>query len=174
MMKLNSIKKFKLEDIISTPDDNDIGYFIEVDLRYTDNKKEETKNFPFCPENKSIHRDENNDSMKKLKRETFTKVKKLICDWTDKKNYSVHNRMIKLCVRHSMIVYKIHEIFSLEQSKWLEKYINFYKQKRNKRNIVFGKDFYKLLNNAFYRKTMENVRNRLRLEIVIKMNIRKL
>ena len=43
-----------LEDILNTPDDNDIGYFIEVDLIYSDNIKQKTKNFPFAPENKNI------------------------------------------------------------------------------------------------------------------------
>ena len=51
-----------LEDILNTPDDSDIGYFIEVDLRCPDNIKENTKNFPFCPENKIIHKDKYNDN----------------------------------------------------------------------------------------------------------------
>ena len=38
----------KLEDIINTPDDNDIGYFVEVDLKYPDNIKTENKKFPVC------------------------------------------------------------------------------------------------------------------------------
>ena len=46
-----------LEEILNTPDDSDIGHFIEVELRYPDNKKEKTKNFPFCPENKVIPND---------------------------------------------------------------------------------------------------------------------
>ena len=48
--------------ILNTPDDSDIGYFIEVDLRYPDNIKEKTKNFPFCPENKIIPKDKYNDN----------------------------------------------------------------------------------------------------------------
>ena len=43
-----------LEEILNTPDDSDIGYFLENDLMYPDNIKEKTKNFPFCPENKKI------------------------------------------------------------------------------------------------------------------------
>ena len=65
-----------------------------------------------------------------------------------------------------MIVDKIHEIFFFKQSRWLEKYINFSTQKRNKAKNDFEKDFYKLLNNASYRKCMENVQNRLRLEFI--------
>ena len=35
----------KLEEILNTPDDSGIGYFDEVDLKYPDNMKEETKVF---------------------------------------------------------------------------------------------------------------------------------
>ena len=41
-----------LEGILNTRDDSDIGYFVEVDLKYPDNIKQKTKNFPFAPENK--------------------------------------------------------------------------------------------------------------------------
>ena len=44
----------KLQEDSNTPDDSDIGYFIEADLRYPDNRKEKTKNFPFAPEIKVI------------------------------------------------------------------------------------------------------------------------
>ena len=148
-----------LEENLNTPDDSDIGYFIEADLRYPDNIKEKTKNFPFCPENKLIDKDKYNDYMQEIKPENYVKSKKLICDWTDKKNYLVHYRMLKFYVRHGMVVDKILEIISFKQSKWLEKYINFNTLKRNKAKIDFEKDFYKVLNNAFYGKTMENVRN---------------
>ena len=86
----------KLQEILNTPDDSDIGYFIEVDLTYPNKIKEKTKNFPFCPENKIIHNDEYNDNenMKQIKPKNNTKFKKLICDWTDKKNYLVHYRML--------------------------------------------------------------------------------
>ena len=42
----------------------------------------------------------------------------MICDWSDRKNYFIHYRMLKFHVRHGMIVEKIHEIISLRQSKW--------------------------------------------------------
>ena len=42
-------------------------FFIEVDLKYPNNIKEKTKNFPFCPEIKKIDPDKNNDYMKKKK-----------------------------------------------------------------------------------------------------------
>ena len=42
----------KLEDILNTPDNSDIGYFVEIDLSYPDNINEKTKNFHFAHENK--------------------------------------------------------------------------------------------------------------------------
>ena len=64
-----------------------------------------------------------------------------------------------------MTVDKIHEKIPLKQSKWLEKYESFNTQKRNEAKYDFEKDFYNLLNNAFYGKTMELMRNCLRLEV---------
>ena len=64
----------KLEDILNTPDDSEIGYFIEVDLKYPDNIKEKTKHFPFAPVNKKTNPDNFSDYMKEIKPDTY-KVK---------------------------------------------------------------------------------------------------
>ena len=37
-----------LDEILNTPDDNEIGYLLEVDLKYPDNIKEKTKNSHFA------------------------------------------------------------------------------------------------------------------------------
>ena len=73
-----------------------------------------------------------------------------------------------------MVVEKIHEVISFKQSEWIDKYINFNTQKRDKAVNDFEKDFYKLLNNAFYGKTMENVRNRLKIKFVKKDDYREI
>ena len=163
-----------LEEILNTSDDSDIGYFLEVDLKYPDNIKEKTKHFPFCPENKKINPNKYNDYMNKIKPKNYTKSKKLICDWTDKKNYLVHYRMLKFYIRHGMIVEKIHEIISFKQSKWLESYISFNTQKRNRAKNAFEKDFFKLLVNAAFGKFLENIRHRLELELIKKDDIKKI
>ena len=53
--------------------------------------------------------------------------------------------MLKIYLRHGMIVEKVHNVKSFKQSRWLEKYISFNTQKRNKAKNEFAKDFYKLL-----------------------------
>ena len=63
-----------------------------------------------------------------------------------------------------MYVENVHEVISSKQSKWLEKHTDFNTQKRNGTKIEFEEEFYKQMNNAFYGKTMENVRSRSTIE----------
>ena len=65
----------KLEDVLNTPDDSDIGYFNEVELIYPDNIKEKSKHFPFAPENNKINPDYLNDCMKKINLTVILKQK---------------------------------------------------------------------------------------------------
>ena len=116
----------KLEEVLITPDDSDIGYFIEGDLKYPHNTKEKTKIFPFYPENKILPKDQYNDFMKKMKAKNYTRAENVICDWTDKMTYLIHYRNFIFYVRCGMIVDKILEMISIKQSKWFEKYIKFY------------------------------------------------
>ena len=110
-------KDICLEEILNTPDDNEIGYFLEVNLKYSDDRKQKTKYFPFCPENRKINANKYNEYMKSIKPENYTKSKKLICDWSDKKKYLIHYRMLKFYIRHGMVVEKIHEKISFKQSR---------------------------------------------------------
>ena len=102
----------KLEDLLKTPDDSDIGYFIEVDLKYPDNIKKKTKHFSFAPVIKKIIPDDFCYYLKEITPDTFTQTKKLICDRSDERNYLIHYRMLKFYVRYGMIVHEVHEIIS--------------------------------------------------------------
>ena len=104
--------------------------------------------------------------MEKIKPKNYTKSKKLICDWTDKKKTLIHYKMLKCYAGHGMVVSKIHENVSFKQSKWLEKYISSKTQKRNRAKNNFEKGFFKLLVNAAFVKFSENVRNRWELELI--------
>ena len=79
-------------------------------MTYPDNIKEKTKNFPFAPVNKKINPDKFIDYMKEIKPNTYTQNKKLMCDWSDKKNCLIHYRMLKFYVRHGVIIDKVYEI----------------------------------------------------------------
>ena len=106
--------------------------------------------------------------MNEKKPDTYTQCKKLICDWIDRKNCLTHYRMVKFYVKHGMIVDNIHEIKSFRQSVWLERYTSFITQKGNQALNEFENFLYKLLKNALYGKTMENVRNQCKVEFIKK------
>ena len=67
---------------------------MEVDLKYLDNIRQKTKYFPFCPGNKSISKDDFNDYMRSIKPKNYVPHSKLVCDWTGKKRYLVHYRLL--------------------------------------------------------------------------------
>ena len=147
-----------MEEILYIPDDSYVGCFVEVDFKLPDEVKEKPKNFPVAPE-KKFNPDDLSDYMKRYKTDTYAQTKKLICGCSDKKNYLIQYRIIKFYVRLGMVVEKIHAIISFDQSKWLEKYISFNTQKRNRAKKEFDKDLYKIPVNAVFGSFLENFRN---------------
>ena len=160
-----------VEDLRFIPDNNEFGYFIECDLEYPAESKEKTENFPLCPYQTKADPNLFSEYMNKVKQPNYKPTEKLMCDLTNKYNYMMHYRMFKFYTNLGMKVTKIHTIYRFKQSHWLEKYINHNTQKRTKAKTNFEKDLYKLMNNAFFGKTMENVRDRTNLEFIPHTNI---
>ena len=104
---LNEIK----EDILSTPDDNEYGYFIECDLEYPAEIKEKTKNFPFCPYQTKADPDLFSAYMNSVNQPKYKPTPKLMCDVTNKSKYMIHYRVFKFYLNQRMKVTKIHTIY---------------------------------------------------------------
>ena len=74
----------------------------------------------------------------------------------------LHYENLQLYWRLGLKLKKIHHILEFNQSLWLKPYIEFNTQKRieaEKNNDKDGKALYKLMDNAIYGKTVENLRN---------------
>ena len=90
---------------------------------------------------------------------------KLIPNLRSKKNYTLHYRNLKLYLSLGMRLQKIHRILKFKQSPWLKHYIDFNTVQRTAARNDFEKDFFKLMNNSMFGKTMENLRNRRKIDI---------
>ena len=93
------------------------------------------------------------------------KTQKLVCNLRDKKKYVVHISILKQ-LNHGLKLKKVHRVIQLNQEAWLKKYIHINTELRKKASNDFEKDFFKLMNNAVFGKTMENVRKHRDIKLV--------
>ena len=93
-----------------------------------------------------------------------TSTEKLIPNLHPKEKYVVHYRNLKLYLSLGMRLTRIHRVMTFKQQPWLKTYIDFNTQKRKMADNDF--DFFKLMNNAVFGKTMENLHKRLIVQLV--------
>ena len=94
------------------------------------------------------------------------KCEKFVCNLHDKKKYVVHIRSLKQALDHALKLKKVHRIIEFNQEAWVKLYINMNTELRKLANNDFEKDFYKLMNNSVFGKTMENVRKHRDIKLV--------
>lgn len=138
--------EFTIEEIMNIPDDASTGYIFEVDLEYPQHLHDKHKDYPLCAETREVPGSK--------------KEKKLLLTLFDKKNYVIHYKMLKFVLQQGLVLKKIHRVLQFTQSQWLKPYIELNTLLRTKATNDFEKNFYKLLINAIYGKTMENLRSR--------------
>ena len=91
-------------------------------------------------------------------------VKILVPKFFGKEKYVIHYESTKLYLRLRLKLKKIHRSLEFNQSQWLKQYVEFSMQKRIETKKTGDKDvkaLYKSMNNALYRNTKENLRNRI-------------
>ena len=123
---------------------------LEVDLEYPEELHDLHNDYPLCPE----------------RVECDHGVKKLIPNLRHKNNYIIHYKNLMQCLRLGMKLKKIHNGIKFIESAWLKPYIDKNVILRTQAKNNFEKDFFKLMNNAVFGKTMENIRNRVNIKLV--------
>ena len=96
----------------------------------------------------------------------INKCEKLVCNIHNKENYIIHMSSLKQALNHGLILKRVHKVIEFEQEPWLKPYIMMNTELRMQAKNDFEKDFFKLMNNAVFGKTMENVRNHRDIKIV--------
>ena len=145
------------------------GIILEVDLKYPEELHDLHNDYPCTPQKMIITDNMLSDYTRKIKEENSVssgKVPKLVTTLYDKKKYVIHYRNLQQCLELGMKITKIHRVLEFDQSPWLKEYIDFNTKKRMNTKITFEKEFFKLMNNSVFGKTMENLRNRVNIELV--------
>ncbi|KAG8265999.1 hypothetical protein J6590_108378 [Homalodisca vitripennis] len=138
-------------NVLSISDDNPLGYIVECDVGYPSYLHEHHDDLPFFSEKKCPPK---------------SKFPKLLTTLWDKDFYVCHYMNLKQALENGLVLKRIHRVLAFNQSAWLKSYIMFNTEKRKQAKNEFEKDFYKLLNNAMFGKSIENVRDRLNIELV--------
>ena len=128
---------------------SDTGYLLEVDVAYP----------------KELH-DYHNDLPFMCGRMTINGVEKLVPNLYYKKQYVIHIRALDQALKHGLVLERIHRAIKFNQSAWMKEYIDFNTRLRTEAKNDFEKDFYKLMNNAVFGKTMENIRKHRDIKLV--------
>jgi len=137
---VDDISNFNVMNVAS---DSSTGYILEVDLEYPQHLHDAHADLMFCPT-----RDKPPGKRKD----------KLLATLYDKKRYIINYQILQQCT-HSLRATKIYRILKFAQSPWLHDYIQLNTDFRTRANNDFEKNLYKLMNNALFGITMENVRN---------------
>ena len=96
----------------------------------------------------------------------INKVNELVCSLNDKENYSIYILALKQALNHGLKLKRVHSVISFIQESCLKSYIDLNTELRKKTEDKFEKNHYKLMNNAVFGKTMENVRNHRDIKLV--------
>ena len=145
------------------------GLILEVDQEYPQELHDLHSDYPVCPEKVKV----SNDMLSGYCEEIANKfdisiglVRKLIPTLKDKKEYVLHYRNLQLYLDLGLKIKKVHRVLEFDQSPWLKQYIDFNTEKRKHAKNSFEKDFFKLMNNSVFGKTMENLRKRVNVRLV--------
>ena len=126
----------------------DRGYLLEVDVAYPRELHDSHNDLPFMCDRMKING-----------------VEKLVPNLYYKPKYVIHIKALKQAINHGLVLERIHRCIEFKQSAWMKEYIYFNTRLRTAKND-FEKDFYKLMNNSVFGKTMENIRKHRNVKLV--------
>ena len=103
---VNDLTMFTEDFIKGYGEESDIGYLLLVDVEYPKSLHMLHNDLPFLPDRMKVN-----------------KVEKLVCNVTDKENYSIHIAALKQALNHGVKIIRLHSVISFRQEAWLKPYV---------------------------------------------------
>ena len=156
-------------DLSKYNDESEKGLVLEVDLEYPEELHDLHNDYPLAAEKIKVTEDMLSPYSREIAEKFKVKVglvKKLVPTLSNKERYVLHYRNLQLYMSLGLKLTKIHRALEFDQSPWLKPYIDFNTKKRAEAKNSFEKDFFKLMNNSVFGKTMENLRKRQDIKLV--------
>ena len=150
-------------------EDSNKGLLIEVDLEYSKELHDLHNDYPVAAERVCVNKDMLSEYCKTIATKyniSAGLVHKLIPTLSNKEKYVLHYRNLQLYLDLGLKINKVHRVLEFNQSPWLKEYISFNTIKRTQAKNAFEKDFFKLMNNSVFGKTMENIRKRVDVKLI--------
>ena len=154
-------------------EDSNKGLILEVDMEYPKELHDIHNDYPLGSEKVKVTDNMLSGYCKKIQKKfniSTGLVHKLIPTLCDKEKYVLHYRNLQLYLDLGLKIKKVHRVLEFNQSPWLKQYIDFNTQKRTQAKNSFEKDFFKLMNNSVFGKTMENIRKRVDVRLITDRN----
>ena len=145
------------------------GWIMEVDLEYPAYLHDSHKDYPLAPKKKMISPEQMSEYQRRLMADldlTMPNTENLVLTLEDKEKYVVHYSNLQFYLRQGLRLKKVHRVIEFHQEPWMEPYIRMNTEFRKQAKSDFETDFYKLMNNSVFGKTMENLRNRVDVKVV--------
>lgn len=156
-------------DLAKCKEDSKNGLILEVDLKYPQDLHNFHNDYPLAPEKVKVTDSMLSNYSKRIADKyniSTGLVYKLIPTLSNKEKYVLHYRNLQLYIDLGLKVSKVHRVLEFNQSPWLKQYIAFNTEKRKNAKNAFEKEFFKLMNNSVFGKTMENIRKRVDVRLV--------
>ena len=167
--KWMSEKQINKINLAQYNEDSNKGLLIEVDLEYPKELHDNHNDYPVAAERVCVKKDMLSDYCKNIATKyniSTGLVHKLIPTLSNKEKYVLHYRNLQLYLDLGLKINKVHRVLEFNQSPWLKEYISFNTIKRTQAKNSFEKDFFKLMNNSVFGKTMENIRKRVDVRLI--------
>ena len=140
------------------------SFILEVDLEYP-LELHERDDYPLAQEVLIIEPEITGEKQHNLRAQYFGAAcpysRKLICSFLQKKHYMVLGQLLRFYLDRGMRLVKVHRAIHFKSSPYVASYIaNNTAERQQFKHDEVKKAFYKLMNNAPYGKTIENVARR--------------